>query len=171
MKFLGKSSKNVSANEMMWEFFEWHPMKKVDGPAKVRFLFSDKPVQPDPNVPKEGRKQLPAPDFRAGPFSKMLRGKISSVTVTYFDTKILTKRKDTERFLDHLLTTTKGETFSYIPWAQSLPIPTVAATVEHTKGNPGTWLVWDLGQSVYCAYQDEAGRWRFGVWFMEQIPR
>ena len=27
VKFLGKSTKNVSANEMMWEFFKKHPMK------------------------------------------------------------------------------------------------------------------------------------------------
>jgi polyhydroxybutyrate depolymerase len=27
LKALGKSTKNVSANELMWEFFEKHPMK------------------------------------------------------------------------------------------------------------------------------------------------
>jgi polyhydroxybutyrate depolymerase len=27
VKFLGKSTRNVSANEMMWEFFQKHPMK------------------------------------------------------------------------------------------------------------------------------------------------
>ncbi len=26
-KLLGKSTKNISANDMMWEFFEKHPMK------------------------------------------------------------------------------------------------------------------------------------------------
>jgi polyhydroxybutyrate depolymerase len=28
VKFLGKSTKNVSANDLMWEFFQKHPMKK-----------------------------------------------------------------------------------------------------------------------------------------------
>ncbi len=27
VKFLGKSTKNVSANDLMWEFFKKHPMK------------------------------------------------------------------------------------------------------------------------------------------------
>jgi polyhydroxybutyrate depolymerase len=27
LKLLGKSTKNVSANEEMWKFFEKHPMK------------------------------------------------------------------------------------------------------------------------------------------------
>ena len=27
LKALGKSTKNISANDLMWEFFEKHPMK------------------------------------------------------------------------------------------------------------------------------------------------
>jgi poly(3-hydroxybutyrate) depolymerase len=27
LKYLGKSTRNVSANVMMWEFFKKHPMK------------------------------------------------------------------------------------------------------------------------------------------------
>jgi poly(3-hydroxybutyrate) depolymerase len=27
LKLLGKATKNVSANELMWEFFDKHPMK------------------------------------------------------------------------------------------------------------------------------------------------
>ncbi|MGO9112397.1 MAG: alpha/beta hydrolase family esterase [Thermoguttaceae bacterium] len=27
LQFLGKSTKNISANDLMWEFFKWHPMK------------------------------------------------------------------------------------------------------------------------------------------------
>ena len=27
IKFLGKSTRNVSANELIWEFFKKHPMK------------------------------------------------------------------------------------------------------------------------------------------------
>jgi polyhydroxybutyrate depolymerase len=27
LKLLGKATRNVSANEMMWEFFEKHPMR------------------------------------------------------------------------------------------------------------------------------------------------
>jgi polyhydroxybutyrate depolymerase len=27
VKFLGKSTQNISANDLMWEFFEKHPMK------------------------------------------------------------------------------------------------------------------------------------------------
>jgi polyhydroxybutyrate depolymerase len=30
-KFLGKATKNVSANDLMWEFFKKHPLKKADG--------------------------------------------------------------------------------------------------------------------------------------------
>ncbi len=69
------------------------------------------------------------------------------------------------------MTTPKGSTYTHIPWAQSLDFPTIAATVEHSEGKPGIWLVWDAGQSVYCDYKDGAGRWWFGVWFQDEIPR
>jgi hypothetical protein len=52
-----------------------------------------------------------------------------------------------------------------------LAFPTFAATVEHTKGKAGTWLVWDAGESVYSAYKDGDRRWLFGLWFQDEIPR
>lgn len=171
VKFLGKSTRNVSANEMMWAFFDKHPMKPRDGEAKmVRVLFADKPVEPERDVPREAVKQRHKDVFR-GPFSELVAGNIFSVTVTYFNTKLLKEKKDTEEFLRRLLTTPKGTTFNHVPWAQSLAFPTVTATVEHTQGKTGTWLVWDGGQSVYCAYKDGEGRWWFGVWFQNEVPR
>jgi hypothetical protein len=147
---------------------------RSDSPTTIRVLFADKPAPPGRDVPKEARQA--APDRREKPahpgaFSKLVAGGISTITVTFFDPKALKGRQDTERFLRRLLTTPKGSTYNHVPWAQSLGVPTVSATIEHTQGKPGTWLVWDGGQSVYCAYQDGAGRWWFGVWFQGEIPR
>src|ERR1043165_953467 len=121
---------------------------------KFQFLFSEKPVLPERDVPKEARKARSAPDAKPGAFSSLVAGSISTVTVTYFNPKALKGNQETEQFLRRLLTTPEGETYNHIPWAQSLPVPTIAAAVQHTKGEPGTWLVWDAGQSVYCAYKD-----------------
>lgn len=140
-------------------------------PEKIQVLFSEKPVEPERDVPKEALKARPAPDAPPGAFSKVVAGSISSVTVTYFNPKVLRGKQETEDFLRRLLTTPKGETHGQVPWAQALAVPTVAATVKHAKGEPGTWLVWDGGQSVYCAYKDGTGRWWFGVWFQDEIPR
>ena len=139
---------------------------------KFQFLFSEKPVQPERDVPKEARQARPGPEMKPGAFSKLVAGNISSITVTYFNPKALKGQMDTEEFLRRLLTTPKGETQNQIRWAQALDFPTVAATVEHRQGKQGVWLVWDdAGQSVYCAYKDGAGRWWFGVWFQDEIPR
>lgn len=138
---------------------------------KFRFLFSEKQVPPERDVPKEAQNARPAPNAKPGAFSDLVAGNISTVTVTYFNPKTLKGNQETEEFLRRLLTTPKGPTFNHIPWAQSLPVPTVAATVQHAKGEPGIWLVWDGGQSVYCTYKDGAGRWWFGVWFQQEIPR
>jgi hypothetical protein len=152
---------------------EWALLEKVASPTKIRVLFSEKPVQPERDLPKEARQAATtrnAFDHHAA-FSKLVAGSISTVTVTYFDPKALKAKQDTEKFLRRLLTTPKGSTYKFPPWAQMLGVPTVAATVGHTQGKPGTWLVWDGGQSVYCAYKDGASRWWFGVWFQEEIPR
>ena len=138
---------------------------------KFQFLFSDKPVPPERDLPKEAHQARPAPDAKPGAFSKLVAGSISTVTVTYFNPKALKGNQETEEFLRRLLTTPKGSTHNHVPWAQRLDLPTVTATVKHTKGEPGIWLVWDGGQSVYCAYKDGTGRWWFGVWFQGEIPR
>ena len=137
---------------------------------KIQFLFSEKPVQPERGVPKEGLERG-KPDGIRGPFSKLVAGNISSVTVTYFDTKMLKERKDTEEFLRRLLTIPNGSTCAHVPWSQILDLPTITSTVVHTKGEPGIWLIWDAGQSVYFAYKDGSGRWWFGGWFQGEIPR
>jgi polyhydroxybutyrate depolymerase len=118
VKFLGKSTRNVSANEIMWAFFQKHPMKTGNGDAKmVRVLFAEKMVQPERDVPKEALEPA-KPDGIRGPFSKLVAGNISTVTVTYFNTKMLKERKDAEEFLRRLLTTPKGSTYAHVPWCK-----------------------------------------------------
>src|SRR5690349_5935868 len=58
------------------------------------------------------------------------------------------EQKNAEDLLRLLLTTPKGFIFTYVPWAQSLGIPTMAPTVEHPQGNSGTWLVWGVDQGA-----------------------
>jgi hypothetical protein len=170
--FIGKSAMNISANDVMWEFFVKHPMKKGEGATKVRVLFSDKLVQPAPDMPEEARQQERiVPGAKPKIFSKLVEGNISSVTVTYFDQQILKEKKDTEALLRQLLTTPKGTTHDDVPWAKILGVPTVAATVEHTQGKTGVWLIWKTSRQVLCAYKDGQGRWWFGLWFDLEMPR
>ena len=170
--FIGKSAMNISANDLLWEFFVKHPMKNGEGPARIQVLFSDKSVQPAPDVPKEARQQeriVPGKNVKT--FSKLVEGNISSVTVTYFDQKNLKEKKDTEALLRQLLTTPKGTINDELPWAKILSVPTVGATVEHTQGKTGVWLIWKTDRQVLCAYKDGQGRWWFGMWFDLEEPR
>lgn len=145
---------------------EWAALEKVGRPTEIRVLFSETPVQPEGDLPKEARQAgITRVLGNHDAFSKLVAGSISTITVNYFDPKALKSKQDTETFLRRLLTTPKGSTYNSPPWAQLLGVPTVAATVGHNQGKPGTWLVWDGDQSVYCAYMDGAGRWWFGVWF------
>ena len=67
-------------------------------------------------------------------------------------------------FLRRLFGSPKGATNTFVPWAQRLPVPSVATIVEETNGRRGRLLVWYGWPSVYSAYQDGAGvRW-FSHW-------
>ncbi len=137
----------------------------------VAFVFPDKQIVPDRDLPREAREARSADSNDQGAFSKVVAGRISTVTVTYSQPKVLKGKKDTENYLRLLLTIPSGSTYRHVPWAQMLGVPTVAATVGHAKGEPGTWLVWYAYPSVYCAYQDGSGKWWFGVWFhVEETP-
>lgn len=106
-----------------------------------------------------------------GALSGHLRGRVASVEVTWADPQQLGSEKNTDTFLRRLLTHSGGDTFSYIPWAQLLGMPTVATTVQHRQGQDGQWLVWYGWPSVYSAYQDGSGKWWFSVWFEDDGVR
>lgn len=143
---------------------------KGDEAKMMRVLFSKTPDRPK-GMPEEALQAKAAPNAAPGPLSKLVGDSISTITVTYFDPKVLEGEQPTENFLRRLLTTPKGQVYTRIPWAQMLRGPTVATTLEFAEGKTGVWLVWDGGESVYCAYKDGAGRWWFGVWFQDAIPR
>lgn len=152
----------------------------------IRITFAISPVAPGRDVPREARRAGVTPDLDAkkgpqsqiefgivhdphshGALSNVVAGRISAITVTWADAGLLKRIQDTDDFLRCLLTTRAGSTYTYVPWAQSLGVPQVAATVEHTEGKNGRWLVWYVWPSVYCAYQDGAGQWWFGAWFQD----
>jgi hypothetical protein len=149
----------LDSNEIVITIKEAMPPKsaKGDGPTKIRVQFSEKSVQPESDLPKDARKASTGPDANPGAFSKLVDGRISTVSVTFFDPKALKGEKDTENFLRRLLTTPKGVTHNQIPWAQRLGVPTVAATVQHTQGKAGVWLVWDAG-SIRLLWLQGRGR-------------
>ncbi|MDD5273441.1 MAG: hypothetical protein PHU14_12060 [Methylovulum sp.] len=163
-----------------------HPITAKD----IRFAFVKPPVvpvrgvpkeadcaglEPDPNGNKGGRSGISFsvvldPDSH-GSLASVVANRISAITVMWSDHALLKTAQDTEDFLRRLLTTRTGSTYTYIPWAQGLGTPHIAARVQHTEGKSGQWLVWYGWPSVYCAYQDGAGKWWFGVWFHDEDAR
>lgn len=156
----------------------------------IRFTFTQPPVVPDRDIPKAARRAgiTPDPDAKKGPppqiefgivrdpgshgaLFNVVAGRIAAITVTWSDTGLLQTPQDTVQFLRRLLTTPTGSTYTHVPWAQMLGVPSVAATVNHTEGKPGARLVWYGWPSIYCAYQDGAGKWWFAAWFQDEDVR
>ena len=154
--------------------------------ADVKFVFSNPPVLTDRGVPDEARDAGTVPDpggppgprsnirFRIvpdlkdyGALSNVVAARISKINVTWFDASVLGTSRATEDFLRRLLASTAGSTVTFIPWAQMLGPPTIAATVEHGKGHDGRWLVWYAWPAIYFAYRDGTGTWWFGNWLSD----
>jgi len=57
-----------------------------------------------------------------------------------------------------MLRSEKGSTTTYCPWAESLPVPAVEATIQFASGEKGRLLLWRHGRSV-C--QDSGLKWWF----------
>jgi hypothetical protein len=152
--------------------------------AEVRFSFVSPPARPASGVPSDARDAGTEPDpdaghdgtanirFRIvrdirdhGALSALAAPRIAAVTVTWTDPALLTTNRETEAFLQRLLTVAQGSTYTHVPWAQALGLPSVVATIEHTDGRRGSWHVWYGWPSVYCVYRDGDGAWWFGHWF------
>jgi hypothetical protein len=153
-------------------------------------MFTKPFIVPKRDLPKEARRAgiTPDPDAKQGSnsqiefgivrdtrnhgaLSTVVAGRIRAIDVTWLDSGLLKKERDTVNFLRLLLTTRTGSTYAYVPWAQLLGVPSVTATVHHREGKPGTWLVWYAWPSIYCAYQDGAAKWWFGTWFHDEEVR
>ena len=133
--------------------------------ADIEITFADPPVTPPRNLPKEA--QCP-PDFDSkehGTFTDIVAGRIKALNVTWADPKFFKTQSQTRELLRELLSSTNTYTYNFHIWQWADVTPSVVATVEHTVGNQGKWMVWcDRSPSIYWAYLDGNGKWRWGGW-------
>ena len=94
----------------------------------------------------------------------MLGGRLAALDVTWWDRALFAREAIVAGFLRRLVGSSKGSTTNFVPWAQRLPVPSVATTAEETDGTRGRLLVWYAWPSVYTAYQDGRGAWWFSHW-------
>jgi hypothetical protein len=151
--------------------------------GEIKVVFVTPPVRPQPDIPTDARGAGIAPDPDAatgrasgvrfgivsdpsdhGPLSRIADGRIATLEVTWSDAALFRTDGDTEAFLRRLLTIPRGSTTTFVPWAQMLGVPSVAALVEHTEGQRGSWHIWYAWPSIYCAYRDGNATWWFGYW-------
>lgn len=134
-------------------------------------------LRPEADIPREARGAgtKPDPDAKSGPQSNITFGIVTdlkdygplrsvmpqgihAVTVRYYDGSF-TDVQEVKRFLTSVLRSEKGSTTAYCPWAESLPVPAIEATIQFTSGAKGKLLLWRQGRLVY---QDPGLKWWFG---------
>ena len=132
--------------------------------------------RPDAGIPHEARfaGTKPDPDSKTssqtnisfgivtdlkdyGPLRSIISSDIHAITVRYYDGSFK-DILDVQTYLTSVLRSEKGSTNAFCPWAESLPVPAVEATVQFTSGRTGKWLLWRQGRSVY---RDPDTKWWF----------
>jgi hypothetical protein len=165
--------------------------------ADIKITFANPPVPPPPDAGSLPREALYPPDMDSkehgpftnvvavvrtnvvvtwlgskehGAFTNVVASRISAVTVTWADPKRFKTEKQTEDFLRELLSSTNTQTWTYHIWSYGDGIPSVLAAVEHTAGKQGKWVIW-CSPNLYWAYQDQNGKWWWGMWDVLKAPR
>jgi hypothetical protein len=131
-------------------------------------------LRPEPDIPSEARGAgtKPDPDVKSGPpfnitfaivtdlkdyspLRNVMPPGIHAVTARYFDGSFK-DIQEVQRYLTGVLRSEKGSTTTYCPWAESLPVPAIEATIQFTSGAKGRLQLWRQGRPVY---QDPGLKW------------
>jgi hypothetical protein len=158
-------------------------------PAGVQVRFLAPQVTPPTDLPPDARlagtRSPPAgtdaasgvvfrtvPDVSDhGPPARVVGGRIETLGVSWWDRTLFPAESAVEAYLQRLLASSSGSTTVFVPWAQRLPAPSVAATAGETGGRRGRLLLWYAWPSVYLAHQDGDATWWFGYWLEREDVR
>lgn len=140
---------------------------------EIRVIYDPRP---EADIPPEARGAgtTPDPDAKSGrpsnitfgivtdlrdygPLRNVMPRDVHAVTVRYYDGSFKDVQ-EVQRYLTSVLRTEKGSTTTYCPWAESLPVPAVEATIQFASGEKGRLLLWRQGRLVY---QDPGLKWWF----------
>jgi len=132
--------------------------------------------RPEADIPREARRAgtTPDPDARSSPRSDITFGivtdlkdygpprnvmprEIHAVSVRYYDDSFK-DIQEVQQYLTSVLRSEKGSTTTYCPWAESIPVPAIEATIQFASGEKGKLLLWRQGRLVY---QDSGLKWWF----------
>lgn len=140
---------------------------------EIRVIYDQRP---EADIPREARGAgtKPDPDSTSGPPSNLTFGivtdlkdygplrnvmprDIHAVRVRHYDASFQ-DIQEVQRYLTSVLRSENGSTTTYCPWAESLPVPAVEATIQFASGEKGRLLLWRQGRLVY---QDPGLKWWF----------
>src|SRR5262249_28663455 len=106
----------------------------------------------------------PADGRNHGPLGALLTRRLAALELTWWDARVFVKEQAVRDYLARLLVNPRGTTVTHIPWAQWLPVASLAADVVDTGGRRGRLLLWHPLPSVYAGWRDADGRWWFAYW-------
>lgn len=131
------------------------------GPEAIRFA---RQAPPPPDFPREAHRSGPADARDHGPLGALLTRRMARLEVTWWDARVFVKDSAVRDYLARLFVNPRGTTVKHIPWAQRLPVASLAADVVDIDGRRGRLLLWHQLPSVYAGWRDADRRWWFAYW-------
>ena len=132
--------------------------------ASDAIRFAARQAPPPADFPRDAYRSGPADGGNHGSLGALLGRRLSTLEVTWWDARVFVKEAAVRDYVARLLANTRGTTVTHIPWAQRLPVASLAADLVDTDGRHGRLLVWHHLPSVYAGWRDADGRWWFAHW-------
>ena len=153
---------------MLWGFaFAAEPVRATD----IQISIAKPPVTPAAReVPKEASHQKAWDPNEHGPFTSIVVGRVSALTVTWADPQRFTNEKQTEALLRDLLSSTNTQTWKFHIWSWGDNKPGLVVEVKHIDGKDGKWVIWCPPPGLCWAYEDGDGKWWWGIWDLHKAP-
>jgi hypothetical protein len=140
--------------------------------ADIKVTFAQPPPTPPlPQFPSAAELFASGEDTtQHGVFTNIVAGRISALVVTWADPKCFKGERQIQDFISALLCSTNTPTARLRQWSWGNGMPCLVATVEHTAGKQGQWVVWRY-PNLYWAYQDGNGKLWWGIWDSSKSPK
>ena len=137
---------------------------------QIKIAFAKRQVAPLVDLPKDVQYPSDMDSYEHGALTNIVAGHIAALNVIWADPMRFKTESQTRGFLRELLSSTNELIWTYHAWSYGDIVPSLVATVEHTKGNQGKWIIWN-SPNIAWAYQDGNGKWWWGMWDSLKPPK
>jgi hypothetical protein len=129
----------------------------------VTVRFAERQQAPPPDMPAAARRSA-HDGWDHGPPGALILARAAALEITWWEARVFVTPAAAHGYVQRLLASPRGTTVRHLPWAQRLPVATLAVDVVERDGRRGRLLVWHHLPSIYAVWHDADDGWWFAYW-------